>query len=137
MPIKSPKSSKRSHEHDNEEYKVGYGKPPIHTRFKLGQCGNPRGRPAGRPGMAAVLQAVLDQKVPVIEGGKAKKMSKREMMLVTAVNRAIKGDAKALMAVINIMSRVGSKDLEPVQERVEEAPEDAAILELFLKRSRS
>lgn len=26
-------------------YEVGYGKPPVHTRFKEGQSGNPNGRP--------------------------------------------------------------------------------------------
>jgi Family of unknown function (DUF5681) len=28
------------------EYAANYRKPPIHTRFKKGQSGNPRGRPA-------------------------------------------------------------------------------------------
>src|SRR5687768_11122353 len=28
-------------------YQVGYGKPPVHSRFKPGQSGNPRGRPKG------------------------------------------------------------------------------------------
>jgi Family of unknown function (DUF5681) len=29
------------------DYRVGYGKPPLETRFKQGQSGNPRGRPRG------------------------------------------------------------------------------------------
>jgi hypothetical protein len=29
----------------NPEYETGYGKPPVSTRFKPGQSGNPRGRP--------------------------------------------------------------------------------------------
>jgi hypothetical protein len=28
-------------------YPVGYRKPPVHSRFKKGQSGNPRGRPKG------------------------------------------------------------------------------------------
>jgi hypothetical protein len=28
------------------DYAVGYGKPPLHTRFETGRSGNPRG---GRP----------------------------------------------------------------------------------------
>ena len=28
-------------------YEVGYAKPPVETRFKPGQSGNPRGRPKG------------------------------------------------------------------------------------------
>jgi hypothetical protein len=30
------------------EYEVGYRKPPLHSRFKRGQSGNPSGRPKGR-----------------------------------------------------------------------------------------
>src|SRR6202022_3261656 len=30
-----------------DEYDVGYGKPPKHTRFRAGQSGNPAGRRKG------------------------------------------------------------------------------------------
>jgi hypothetical protein len=30
-----------------DTYKVGYGKPPSHTRFRKGVPGNPGGRPRG------------------------------------------------------------------------------------------
>ena len=30
-----------------EDYEVGYGKPPQHTRFKKGRSGHPEGRPRG------------------------------------------------------------------------------------------
>lgn len=29
-------------------YDVGYAKPPVGTRFKPGQSGNPKGRPRGQ-----------------------------------------------------------------------------------------
>ena len=31
-----------------KEYAIGYGKPPVHTRFAKGQSGNPKGRPKNR-----------------------------------------------------------------------------------------
>jgi hypothetical protein len=34
---------KKSPEAGPAAYEVGYGKPPVHTRFKKGQSGNPRG----------------------------------------------------------------------------------------------
>jgi len=29
------------------QYKVGYKRPPVSTRFKAGRSGNPKGRPKG------------------------------------------------------------------------------------------
>jgi hypothetical protein len=34
---------------------VGYCKPPLHTRFKKGQSGNPRGHAKGAKNLASVL----------------------------------------------------------------------------------
>ncbi len=42
----------------DSDYKVGPGKPPLHTRFKKGQSGNPGGRPLparGRKGRAGAV----------------------------------------------------------------------------------
>ena len=32
-----------------DDDKVGYGKPPKHSRFQPGRSGNPRGRPKKKP----------------------------------------------------------------------------------------
>ena len=50
------------------EYAANYRKPPEHTRFKKGQSGNPRGRPAKN--LPALLAAALNEKVTVTENGK-------------------------------------------------------------------
>src|SRR5215469_1860266 len=42
------------------EYAANYRKPPEHTRFKKGQSGNPRGRPAKN--LPALLAAALNEK---------------------------------------------------------------------------
>jgi hypothetical protein len=43
------------------EYAADYRKPPLHTRFKKGQSGNPRGRPAKN--LPALLAAALNEKI--------------------------------------------------------------------------
>ena len=42
-----PKSSETTDRNSSSEqrYEVGRGKPPVHTRWKPGQSGNPGGRP--------------------------------------------------------------------------------------------
>jgi hypothetical protein len=41
------------------EYAANYRKPPVHARFKKGQSGNPRGRPAKN--LPALLAAALNE----------------------------------------------------------------------------
>jgi hypothetical protein len=33
-----------SEEHEEQDYQVGYGRPPKHSRFRKGQSGNPGGK---------------------------------------------------------------------------------------------
>ena len=40
-------------------YEVGYGKPPLHSRFKKGQSGNPKGFPKGGEKLAYALRRLL------------------------------------------------------------------------------
>src|SRR5260370_31334050 len=61
------------------DYEVGYGKPPLHTRFKKGQSGNPRGRPRGAKNFTSLVSDALDQRVVVTENGKRREISKRHL----------------------------------------------------------
>ena len=46
-------------------YEVGYGKPPIDTRFKSGRSGNPKGRPKGSKNKARV-PALNEERIKAI-----------------------------------------------------------------------
>ena len=61
------------------EYKVGRGKPPLHTRFKKGQSGNPRG--PRRKDLPALLVAALEEPVFVTVEGQRRKITKREAVI--------------------------------------------------------
>jgi Family of unknown function (DUF5681) len=47
------------------DYKVGPGRPPLHTRFKKGQSGNPGGRRRSARSLPALLADALDEAVYV------------------------------------------------------------------------
>jgi hypothetical protein len=44
---------------ESKAYTVGYGKPPIHTRFRKGESGNPNGKKKGQKSLKAVVEKVF------------------------------------------------------------------------------
>ena len=127
------------------DYAVGYGRPPEHTRFKPGQSGNPRGRAKGARDVKTVMEDALrrefSQPVTVVEGGRSRTLTKLELIVTTNVNKAAKGDARALRELLALAHRLGLLAVPPpVVAALEVAPplspEDQAIVERFLARER-
>ena len=57
--------------------KVGYKRPPVHTRFQKGRSGNPRGRQKGVRNFAADVKRSLEIPVTLNDQGRAKRVSTR------------------------------------------------------------
>lgn len=118
----------------DDDYEVGYGRPPKHTRFQKGRSGNPKGRPKGAIGVAAGLERELASKIAVRESGREVVMSKAEAFAKRLMAKALAGDngaMKLLMAQATEMSgtsRAGSADA-PIPEQAE--PVDYEILRHF------
>ena len=87
------------------DYQVGYGKPPAHTRFKKGRSGNPYGRPSRHRNLATIFDAVLEEKVAIIENGRRRLISKRTAILKQVVNGALRGDQKATQILLRLLSQ--------------------------------
>lgn len=93
---------------------VGYGKPPKKNQFQPGQSGNPKGRPKGSKNLATILEEELDQKVPVTEGGKRRRVTKRRLAVRQQVNKAAQGDPKAFLAITKLQQGVPSSAPSPI-----------------------
>ena len=89
------------------DYKVGYKRPPLQTRFKPGRSGNPKGRPKGKPNHRTTVNRVMNEKVSVREGGKTRRVTKFEAVFQAQANKGMKGDARSAGMVINVMSKTG------------------------------
>ena len=80
-------------------YHVGYCKPPKDGQFKKGQSGNPRGRRKGSKNSGTLLTNALDEIILIKEGGQSKAITKRAAMYIQLVNRAVKGDIRAIRLI--------------------------------------
>src|SRR5271170_5485232 len=76
--------------------RVGYRRPPKHSRFQPGQSGNPRGRPPGVKSLSDIVRKIVGQKVTVTENGRARRVPRLEAILLRAASEASRGDGRAL-----------------------------------------
>lgn len=90
-----------------DDYEIGYGKPPQHTRFKPGTSGNPHGRPKGAQNVATLLLNELAQKIPVTVNGKKTKITTLEGIVKAAVMKGLKGDPRPLIHVHELLNKIG------------------------------
>src|SRR6516225_1371379 len=59
-----------------QTFSVGYGRPPVHSRFKPGQSGNPKGRRKGQRNVRTVVDGELSQRIRVREGNRTRSLTK-------------------------------------------------------------
>lgn len=92
---------------DGRPYDVGYGKPPVSTRFRPGQSGNPKGRSTGSRSFGQIVRDAVNEKVTVRTARGERKMSKIEAIVHTNTNKAMQGDPKATDRLIKILQVCG------------------------------
>jgi len=92
---------------DAEPYVVGYGKPPIHTRFRKGRSGNPRDKTKGQKSLRAVVEKVFQEKVTVRTARGTRKTTKFDALVQTIMNEVLRGDARAVMLIVRLAKEAG------------------------------
>lgn len=81
-------------------YRVGYGRPPLHSRFKQGQSGNPSGRPKGWHTWADVIEAELMSPMTVTIDGNEQTVTVLDALLADAARRAALGSIPHIMLLM-------------------------------------
>lgn len=120
---------------EDKSYTVGYGKPPRHTQFNKGRSGNPKGRGKGSKNFATEIQNELAARVPIVENGRRRNITKRSAVAKQLVNKAAAGDPRAIPILLNetrpYEGPSGAYQLETVRQ------EDQLVIASIVKRIRA
>ncbi len=109
MTARTDKSDK-SGKDESAAYEVGYGNPPIHTRFRKGKSGNPGGRrgpPTATERAKALLLEEAYRTVTVEDGDRVLELPAIQAVLRSQMERALGGDFHAQQFVVAAIQKLG------------------------------
>jgi hypothetical protein len=126
----------RSKKQPKPGYAVGYARPPVHSRFQPGQCGNPRGRPKGSKNLRTIAEKCAFEPVIIREGKRVRKAAAFEVMLKQAFAKALKQDIRAAAFIVAALGRLGLLGGEMTEESTSRSSaEDETIIREYLERN--
>lgn len=116
--------------------RVGYANPPLHSRFRPGRSGNPRGRPKGSRNFKTILAAAMHEKVTIRTAKGPKRITKLEALIQKTINDALTGDVRSTRIMLAMLASAGldsevSDAIDAVSAR-ELSEEDGLILARYL-----
>ena len=110
-------------------YVVGYGRPPVHSRFKQGQSGNLKGRPKGRRNVKTELREIAVKMITVRDGERERQVSLLGANVLAHGVKGAKGDVRSAGLFLNHAYRMGLFDDDEVIERaVRDSRDGGAVL---------
>lgn len=92
---------------------VGYGRPPMETRWKPGQSGNPFGRRSGSKNLRTAIEEMLTDKITIREEKRIRRVTRLEAVLLKQLSLALKGDHRAFKAVYSSANEFGLLKARP------------------------
>jgi hypothetical protein len=103
----------------SQGYAVGYGQPPVETRFQKGQSGNPGGRRRGTRTLAALLGEALSRRsgFPNSDGSW---MTQAEAIFAVLVGQAAGSDLKAKRLLFDVLVKLQRADICWAHDRLPE-----------------
>jgi Family of unknown function (DUF5681) len=82
------------------QYDVGYGRPPVHSRFQPGQSGNSAGRRKGQPTPNEIFAKEAARLVKIKQGDTVETITKFEAIVRRMLQLGMDGDIAAARLVL-------------------------------------
>ena len=95
----------------SKKYDVGYCRPPEHSKWKKGQCGNPariRKRPV--KSVATMVDEFFAREIEIVEDGVALRRSCFEIIYLQLSKKAMAGNTRALKVLTKYSDFAASRD---------------------------
>lgn len=115
---------------------VGYGRPPVASRFRKGVSGNPSGRKKGVRPLKSDLAEELSALVQVTENGRVRRYTKQRLIVKTLIAKAAKGDNPSIAKLIDVVSRLYGLGPDEADGAPPLSADDREVLEAYLARRR-
>jgi hypothetical protein len=115
-----------------DDYEIGYGKPPAHTKFQKGTSGNPNGRPRGSANVNTLVRRAARERITVTENGRSKTITKLEAVAKQLVNRAVAFDPRAVTLLLPMLAEIDQAEGEGIVPKLD--ADDEAVARSALRR---
>jgi Family of unknown function (DUF5681) len=121
---------------EDDEDKVGYGRPPKHSRFQPGRSGNPKGRPKGHRNFRTDLMETLEAAVRMKDKGVIRKLTTQQALLYRLREQALNGNGSAMNLLIQLAIQFNGEALADDSD-AGLSDDDQVIIDEYLALGRS
>ncbi len=116
----------------NDDYEVGYKKPPKANQFQPGESGNRSGRPKKPRSSNEIFEHIMSEKVTIVLKGRHRKVTMKEVLIRQLVAEGMKGNQRALKALFDRESeRMLDEDARLAEQKKRHAEADAGLNEIL------
>lgn len=100
-----PRSCPEDRSQDADEHEVGYGRPPVHSRFKHGNPGRPKGSKKRSLSLTQIISEAMTRRRKVRRGDRVVSMSVAEIFIERLISMATTGSPSEMTKVLSMIAK--------------------------------